>query len=395
MVALLLLAGCTGGSQMAGGGDGANLGAQSGGGEGGGVPAATGGGGAAADDLPSVQQRAVIKNGRVAVVVDSFEETNRNLTRAVERYGGYVADTEQRVSTRNNRSYTDGELVLRVPSDNFSRLMEDAKAEGRLEYVRTNTTDVTDQLVDLEARLSNLRAERERLRTLYEEAEDTEDVLAVGERLSEVQGEIERLEARKQSLEDRVAFSTIRVDIEERRPDRIIDTEEWYDVGLLAAFLDSVNGAWVTLRALSVLFAYALPYLVVFGVPFVGAVLGLRRLRRRRGKPLVPRPGLLGSDDEEEGEEQGSEDAGDADEGDESDAPDDEDGVDGESADVDDSAADEAGDGDGTADGDDASDDGEEASEDASGDAEEATDGDDADREPDAGAGETDDERSA
>lgn len=373
MVALLLLAGCSGGGQMAGGGDGATLGRQGGGAESGGVPAATGGGGAAADDLPSVQQRAVIKNGRVAVVVDSFEETNRNLTRAVERYGGYVADTEQRVSTRNNRSYTDGELVLRVPSDNFSRLMEDAKAEGRLEYVRTNTTDVTDQLVDLEARLSNLRAERERLRTLYEEAEDTEDVLAVGERLSEVQGEIERLEARTQSLEDRVAFSTVRVDVEERRPNRIVDTEDWYDVGLLAAFLDSVSGAWVTLRALSVLFAYALPYLVVFGVPFLGVVIGLRRWRRRRDTSLAPRPRLLRSDEEDEGGEEGSEDAGDADEGDESDAPDDEDGVDGESADVDESDADETGDGD----------------------AEEATDGDDADREPDAEADGTDDERSA
>jgi hypothetical protein len=314
----------------------------------------------------------VIKNGRVAVEVDSYEETSRNLTRAVERYGGYVADTEQRVSTRNNRSYTDGELVLRVPSDNFSRLIEDAKAEGRVEYVRTNTTDVTDQLVDLEARLSNLRAERDRLRTLYDEAEDTEDVLAVGERLSDVQGEIERLEARKQSLEDRVALSTVRVDVDERRPNRIVDTEEWYDVGLLAAFLDSVNGAWVTLRALSVLFAYALPYLVVFGLPFLGAVVGLRRWRRRRGKPTLPRPRFLRSDEDEvesgEGEDEADGDAGEPDE-----------------TDVDD-GTDEA-DGEGEAD---AEGDGTDAGEDASDDAEEVTDGDDVDGEPEAQADGTD-----
>jgi hypothetical protein len=144
----------------------------------------------------------------------------------------------------------------------------------------TSTQDVTEQVVDLQARLENLRAERERLRELYQRANDTEDVLAVERRLSEVQTEIERTEARLQSLERRVAYSTITVEMREPRPDRPAP-DQWYDTPVLAAFLDSVHGVGVVLRAVVVGFAYAAPYLLVFLTPFAVAGGLLYRFRHR------------------------------------------------------------------------------------------------------------------
>jgi hypothetical protein len=198
----------------------------------------------------------------------------------VESQGGYVGESAQQVRGDDDATWTEGRVVLRVPAENFSTTMAAIEREGTVRASRTSTQDVTEQVVDLEARLENLRAERERLRTLYAEANDTEDVLAVERRLSEVQTEIERTEAELQNIQRRVAYSTITVELTEPRPDRPAP-DRWYDTPVVAAFLESVEGVGVVLRATVVAAAFVAPYLLVFLTPF--AVVGglLYRYRHR------------------------------------------------------------------------------------------------------------------
>ncbi|MDZ7701384.1 MAG: DUF4349 domain-containing protein [Halobacteriales archaeon] len=249
-------------------------------------PAAKDGGAGEVGDYDAEQfaERQLILTGQVAVEVGDFEAARRNLTRETEGYGGFVSDTRQEVHRRDNETWTTGLIVLRVPRDNFTALYERARSEGELLEANRESRDVTDQLVDIRARLDNLRAERDQLRELYERANTTEEVLEVQERLSDVQGEIERLEARQQALRERVALSTITVRLREPRPepDRPVP-DQWYDIGLVAAFLESINGVVVTARAIAVAGAYAIPYVVAFGLP-LGA-LGYVVRRRRGGGP--------------------------------------------------------------------------------------------------------------
>ncbi|MFB6102692.1 MAG: DUF4349 domain-containing protein [Haloplanus sp.] len=288
LATLVLLAGCGG---AASGGGGVDVGADSAtvaetgetvenapranqdGGKGGGS-----GDGTSSDAVAT--GRSIIRTGQVELRVDDYEAARSNLTAAVEARGGYVSDSVQEVHDRGDDSWTTGQVVLRVPADNFSEMMTAVESEGRVLESRTSTKDVTDRVVDLQARLKNLRAERERLRTLYQRANDTEDILAVERRLSEVQTEIERTEAELQTLQRRVAYSTITVELSEPRPDRPAP-DQWYDTPVLAAFLDSIHGVGVVLRAMVVGLAYAAPYLLVFLGPFavVGAL--LYRFRNR------------------------------------------------------------------------------------------------------------------
>jgi cell division septum initiation protein DivIVA len=283
LVLLVLLAGCGGsaGSAQGGGGDAATVAesnveaeraADADGGDGGGT--------SGENDGSLAAGRSIIRTGEVRLRVDDFETARANLTAAVEARGGYVSDSTKDVNDRGEESWTAGRLVLRVPAENFSGTMTAVESEGRVLGSSTSTQDVTEQVVDLQARLENLRAERERLRELYQRANDTEDVLAVERRLSEVQTEIERTEARLQSLERRVAYSTITVEMREPRPDRPAP-DQWYDTPVLAAFLDSVHGVGVVLRAAVVGFAYAAPYLLVFLTPFAVAGGLLYRFRHR------------------------------------------------------------------------------------------------------------------
>jgi len=289
VVGLVLLSGCSaplGGSGGAGdaapGPDGDRNLAGGDGGDGAAAPENEDGAAFAAAtgvDATSVQrQRDVIRTGQVDIEVESFGTARESVVSATRDHGGFVSGSDRNVHTRGDENWTTGRLVLRVPSENFSDLKTDVEAVGTVRNSETEREDITEQLADLEARLANLRAERDRLRTLYEEANETEDVLAVGERLSDVQGEIERLEAKQRSLEGKVAYSTLTVELSEPRPGpAAVDTEQWYDTGVVSAFLSSIDGVLVTLRALSVGIAYALPYVLVFGIPLAGIGYLVRR----------------------------------------------------------------------------------------------------------------------
>jgi cell division septum initiation protein DivIVA len=283
LVTLVVLSGCSAGAGDAGSGASvaveetadASRAGDAGGGDGG-----DGGGAAANGDAAIATDRSVIRTGEVRLRVDDFEAAKANLTTVIEAQDGYVSDSARRVHDRDDAAWTSGRVVLRVRAENFSATMAAVEAEGRVLESRTSTEDVTEQVIDLEARLENLRAERERLRTLYDRANSTEDVLAVERRLSDVQTEIERTEARLENLERRVAYSTITVELSEPRPDRPAP-DRWYDTPVVAAFLDSVGGVGVALRALIVAGAYAAPYLLVVMTPFVAGGALLYRFRHR------------------------------------------------------------------------------------------------------------------
>jgi len=308
VVLLVALAGCSGGlggASDAGGGGAGGDGGSGGGGEGGdaslGAPAtataapeartqsgASGDGGSAAAQARS---RALIRSGEVRLRVDDFDRARDRLVSIANSRGGFVADSAETTHREDNRTWTEGRLVLRVPSDTFTPAFREVKGVGTVERADSSTKDVTDRLVDLEARLNNLKAQRDRLRTLYEEANDTDAVLQVGRELSEVQGEIERLEAKRRALEDRVALATITVRFSEPEPEPTptpTPTPEpaYHETGLVSAFVSSVNGVVVTVRAIGVTVAYLAPYLLVFGLP-VGLV-GVGLYRSRRG-PLFDR----------------------------------------------------------------------------------------------------------
>jgi hypothetical protein len=291
LVALLRVAGCSGlgGCRDAGGGGAGDADrrepAPADDGSGGGGAGDDGGGGSAAQSFRNTNRsQAIVRTGRVRIRVDDFDAAREGAVRIARSHGGYVAGSDTNVDRVGNRTRTTGRLVLRVRSDRFGDAFGSLKAIGEVRAASSDREDVSDQLVDLDARLRNLRDQRDRLRRLYEDANDTEAVLRVGEKLSEVQQRIEQLEAKRRALQDDVAYATITVEI---REPGITPTPSptptpgpaYHETGLGAALLDSIGGVIVALRALSVTLAYVLPYALAFGTPLVGA----GYLARRRG----------------------------------------------------------------------------------------------------------------
>ncbi|WP_149783068.1 DUF4349 domain-containing protein [Halorubrum aquaticum] len=289
---LVALAGCAGaGTGGAGGGadaggdtpesrslEGDGAGASNGGEDGGGDTAEASY--AVSEDgetVAAVAERRLIRTGDVRLTVDSFAEADAEARSIVDERGGFVSDATRETRERGDENYTVGELTLRVPSEEFDATMADLESLGEVERATTESRDVTDRITDLEARLENRRAERDRLRELYEDANTTEDVLAVQSELADVQTEIERMETQLASLEERVALSTIRVELREEPPEPSTVSTAWYDTGVVAAFVESVHGLATVLRAIVVGAAYAAPYLLAVSLPLLGVGFAVRR----------------------------------------------------------------------------------------------------------------------
>ena len=233
------------------------------------------------DPAALAADRQLIRTGELRLTVAAFDDAEDEVRRTVDDRRGFVSETRRETVDRGDGEHTLGELVIRVPSEEFDATMADLERIGEVETSSTETEDVSDQLTDIEARLENLRAERDRLRALYEDANETADVLTVQSELSNTQERIERLEARQASLEERVALSTIRVELSEEPPEPA-EPVAWYDTDVVTAFLESVRGVGTVLQASIVGAAYAAPYALAFGIPLV--VVGA--LARRVGCPL-------------------------------------------------------------------------------------------------------------
>lgn len=283
LTVMLLLAGCAGfgvGDQAASGGDqSAESGGQAEQQLDSAVSQSGAGAGSSGASQPQVQaeDRAIVRTGRMVVEVENFSTARETVTARVESYGGYVEGSNQQLRRDGRREWRTGYVVLRVPRENFDDLQDDVRETGTVVNEDTETEDVSDQLVDIEARLENLRGRRDRLRTFYQQADDTQELLAIEEELSQVQGEIERLEAQKRSLEQQVAYSTLRVELREDAPGPDQINTAYHEQSLVSAFLGSIQTMYVAVRTLLVVLVTLAPWLAVLGLGTVGVRRGLRR----------------------------------------------------------------------------------------------------------------------
>ena len=112
---------------------------------------------------------------------------------------------------------TDTMIVIRVPASKFNAALETLVKLGDVLHRDATAQDVTEEFADLEIRMRNARATRDRLEQLMAKATNVQDSIAIEKELSRVAGDIERLEGRLKFLRDRAAYSTITVTFEARR----------------------------------------------------------------------------------------------------------------------------------------------------------------------------------
>jgi hypothetical protein len=160
--------------------------------------------------------RLIVRTGQASIEVDSLESSMAELRRIVQRTGGFVADASVQSGKNQLRSAT---LQLKVPASRFDELTEGLAPLGKLQFVNVAAEDVSEEFVDLSARVANGHRLEERLvELLRTRTGKLQDVLSVERELARVREEIERMEGRMRFLKTSAQLSTLSVNLFEPAP---------------------------------------------------------------------------------------------------------------------------------------------------------------------------------
>jgi hypothetical protein len=222
------------------------------------------------------QPQMIVYTATLSVVVKELETAAQEAEKLVAGHKGFVAKSEARGDPGMPRVAT---YTLRVPVASFSALKAGLLDLGNAERNAVETQDVTEEFVDVEARIKNLQEQERKLNELLQEKrkeEKLEDVIRVSDRIYGVRGDIERAQGRRNYLLNRVQLSTIHLTLREIK-DYKPPTAPTFGTRIDETFATSWDSV-VKFGQGVVLFAVALaPWLPLLLPLLVLAVWGMRR----------------------------------------------------------------------------------------------------------------------
>ncbi len=185
--------------------------------------------GGAASAVENVPDRMIVRTVAMSVVVQDTDAMLAQIQELVKTHGGYVAESNRWLS--NEQAHAT--VVLRVPADKLDAVLGVLRDSSiTVENESSSGDDVTEEYVDISARLRNLEATEQELLALLTEVRknrgSAEDILAIHSRITEIRAQIESLKGRQQYLERSAALATIRIDIRPKEmPGSIIEPARW------------------------------------------------------------------------------------------------------------------------------------------------------------------------
>ena len=171
----------------------------------------------AADSTPAsiALNRKIIYNTHIGMVVDEYSQFESELQTLVNANGGFVASNKTNRRYNNNQS---GDWVVKVPVAQYGSFMSGVESIGFAETRTENAQDVTEEYVDIEARIKNKKALESRVLGILEgRSGKLDDILQIERELSRVREEIERMEGRLRYLKERTSLATISIHCREEQ----------------------------------------------------------------------------------------------------------------------------------------------------------------------------------
>lgn len=230
----------------------------------------------------SITDRMIVYNTSISLAVDNVQESVNAVTALASGAGGIVSGTSIRYDDKKKEQAT---LTLRVPSTAYNQVMNDLRKLGAKVLNETGSTrDVTEEFTDLDAQLRNYQATEAQYLELLKQAKTIDEILKVQAQLTNMRGQIERTKGRMNLLERTADMGTIAVSLTPVTPSILQEPATGWDPA------KTVRDAWEASLVFVRVFADASLRVLVFSwwLPPVGLLFwGIWTATRRRPREVV------------------------------------------------------------------------------------------------------------
>lgn len=243
---------------------------------------------AAADALAD---RKIIRTLRISAETKAFDQAASAIEAQTAALGGYIESSSRSGgSIRSSGSVVarTADYTLRIPAEQLDAFRAGLGSDINIVSESSSVSDITDQYFDVDARLETLKIQEERLLAMLETATELEYMLTLEERLAEVRYEIESYTGTLRRYDSQVAYSTVRLTLEEViEYTAVTPTPQTFGERLGVAFRDSWSSFADGCKNFAIGFVYVLPTLLVLAVIFggiIGIVVAVVKKARKKGE---------------------------------------------------------------------------------------------------------------
>ena len=234
-----------------------------------------------AETQPTIT-RAIIKTGSLTVESDDVAATRQKAITAIAGLDGQVASED--TGSDADGKITQANLVLKVPTKSYDAAIQRLSDLGKQLQIHQESSDVTEQVVDVASRIESQRASLDRMRALMAKANTIGEIVSVESELTRRESDLESLLAKQKNLalQTDLATLTLTVTAKGQPPAPAEDS----DRGFLAGLKGGWNAFTATFSALATAFGAVLPFLVLLAL--IGVPLWRFRHRIRRQPAALP-----------------------------------------------------------------------------------------------------------
>jgi Domain of unknown function (DUF4349) len=239
------------------------------------------------DATTPAEERSLIYTGTITVKVTQVANAADQAIAIASGLGGVVAGDNRTIDADRSQAI----VILRVPSERFTSTLDAMAKLGTEESRQVQAQDVTDSLVDLDARVATQEASVNRVRDLLARAQTIAEIVTLESELTRRQAELDSLKQRRAKLSGLVALATITVVL--HGPAASIDGPTEPETGFMAGLKAGWNGFLASVKIVLTVAGWLLPWAIALGVPLWFALWLSRRRRPARKSPPAPPAPLL------------------------------------------------------------------------------------------------------
>lgn len=154
----------------------------------------------------------IVYTANMDLETTEFEKAVNDIAAAVERFGGYFANSSQ---SGQNSSYRYAEYTVKVPKSEFNNFLNFIGETCAVTYTSTTAEDITDSYYDVDSRLKTAQTKLERLQELLAKADNMSDIITIESAISDAEWEIENLTGTLRTYDARVDYATVYMSLRE------------------------------------------------------------------------------------------------------------------------------------------------------------------------------------